>query len=251
MSKMDIIQVVVALLTIIISVIALFQANKSKQISQNANDLSEEALRDTRKEYMPVIKFTGEIKVIQKDIQELSSELTFDFFNTFNHVLSRSDEDTYWFEEKFNCICIELENIGKGISTGISINGLDIIFGDKNLYDYNLENDTDDIDQLCHLTAESENLFIMNSGDKAKINLLISDDYAEPNQLKENDLSRSDSYIEKEKYKIENLDVRITMSLFIGSLNNNRAEYSETDLTGTYVDGKITNCSFSKYEKIN
>jgi hypothetical protein len=251
MSKMDIIQVVVALLTIIISVIALFQANKSKQISQNANDLSEEALRDTRKEYMPVIKFTGKIKVIQKDIQELSSELTFDFFNTFNHVLSSSDEDTYWFEEKFNCICIELENIGKGISTGISINGLDIIFGDKNLYDYNLENDTDDIDQLCHLTAESENLFIMNSGDKAKINLLISDDYAEPNQLKENDLSRSDSYIEKEKYKIENLDVRITMSLFIGSLNNNRAEYSETDLTGTYVDGKITNCSFSKYEKIN
>ena len=64
-------------------------------------------------------------------------------------------------------------------------------------------------------------------------------------------MSRSDSYIEKEKYKIENLDVRITMSLFIGSLNNNRAEYSETDLTGTYVDGKITNCSFSKYEKIN
>lgn len=251
MSKMDIIQVVVALLTIIISVIALFQANKSKQISQNANDLSEEALRDTRKEYMPVIKFTGEIKVIQKDIQELSSELTFDFFNTFNHVLSRSDEDTYWFEEKFNCICIELENIGKGISTGISINGLDIIFGDKYLYDYNLENDTDDIDQLCHLTAESENLFIMNSGDKAKINLLISDDYAEPNQLKENDWSKSDSYIEKEKYKIENLDVTITMSLFIGSLNNNSAEYSETDLTGMYVDGKITNCSFSKYEKIN
>lgn len=251
MSKMDIIQVVVALLTIIISVIALFQANKSKQISQNANDLSEEALRDTRKEYMPVIKFTGKIKVIQKDILELSNELTFDFFNTINHVLSSRDEDTYWFEEKFNCICIELENIGKGISTGISIDGLDIIFGDKNLYDYNLENDTDDIDQLCHLTAESENLFIMNSGDKAKINLLISDDYAEPNQLKENDLSRSDSYIEKEKYKIENLDVTITMSLFIGSLNNNRAEYSETDLTGTYVDGKITNCSFSKYEKIN
>lgn len=251
MSKMDIIQVVVALLTIIISVIALFQANKSKQISQNANDLSEEALRDTRKEYMPVIKFTGEIKVIQKDIQELSSELTFDFFNTFNHVLSRSDEDTYWFEEKFNCICIELENIGKGISTGISINGLDIIFGDKYLYDYNLENGKDDLEQLCHLTGESRNLFIMNPGDKAKINLLISNDYAEPNQLKENDLSRSDSYIEKEKYKIENLDVTITMSLFIGSLNNNSAEYSETDLTGMYVDGKITNCSFSGYKKIN
>ena len=243
MSKMDIIQVVVALLTIIISVIALFQANKSKQISQKANDLSEEVLRDTQKEYMPVIQFTGKIKVIQKDIQELSNELTFDFFNTINHVLSRRDEDTYWFEEKFNCICIELENIGKGISTGISINGLDIIFGNKFLYDYNLE-------YYCHLTGKSENLFIMNSGDKAKINLLISNDYAEPNQLNEN-YSKFDSDIEKDKDKIENLDGMIKMSLFIGSLNNNSTEYSETDLTGTYVDGKITNCSFSKYEKIN
>jgi hypothetical protein len=252
MSKMDIIQVVVALLTIIISVIALFQANKSKQISQKANDLSEEVLRDTQKEYMPVIQFTGKIKVIQKDIQELSNELTFDFFNTINHVLSRRDEDTYWFEEKFNCICIELENIGKGISTGISINGLDIIFGNKFLYDYNLEDDIDedDLEYYCHLTGKSENLFIMNSGDKAKINLLISNDYAEPNQLNEN-YSKFDSDIEKDKDKIENLDGMIKMSLFIGSLNNNSTEYSETDLTGTYVDGKITNCSFSKYEKIN
>ena len=43
----------------------MFQANKSKQISQKANDLSEEVLRDTQKEYMPVIQFTGKIKVIQ------------------------------------------------------------------------------------------------------------------------------------------------------------------------------------------
>ena len=90
----------------------------------------------------------------------------------------------------------------------------------------------------------------MNSGDKAKINLLISNDYAEPNQLNEN-YSKFDSDIEKDKDKIENLDGMIKMSLFIGSLNNNSTEYSETDLTGTYVDGKITNCSFSKYEKIN
>ena len=258
MSTMDVVQVIGVISTIIISIIALFQSSKSKQIADFANGLSKEAnilslkaIWDTQKDYMPVIRLVDKFEIKKKNIFELSNEITFDFFNTINHVLSSSDGDPCCLEDEFNCICIELENIGKGISTGISINGLDIILGDKNLYDYNLENGKDDIDQLCHLTAESENLFIMNSGDKAKINLLISQDHAESNQLKKNEWSKRDSEIETYKDKIEYLEVTITMSLFIGSLNNNRAEYSETDLTGMYVDRKITNCSFSKYEKIN
>ena len=75
MSTMDIIQAIGVLLTIIISIIALFQANKSNQISKKsydlsieanqtskeANVLSFEANRDTQKEYMPVIRFADNL----------------------------------------------------------------------------------------------------------------------------------------------------------------------------------------------
>ena len=182
MSTMDIIQAIGVLLTIIISIIALFQANKSNQISKKsydlsieanqtskeANVLSFEANRDTQKEYMPVIRFADNLQVKKKDVFELSNEITFDFIDIIN------DKIGYLCLEKFKCISVTIENIGKGIVTAIAIDELMIERGNETFKNHDEEIGVV-TDELCYFSKKISKRFILNSGDKTEINFLVSD----------------------------------------------------------------------------
>lgn len=265
MSTMDVIQTIGVISTMVISIIALLQSNKSNKISKKANNLSKEAnalsdeanktskeanalsfevYRDTQKEYMPIITFAKNIEVKEKSILELTNEITFDFFNTIEQVLDNKDDfDVY---EKFKCICVTIENIGKGFVTGMSIEDLKIIFGNEILIFNDLENDLD-IKPVCYLKKKAERLFILKPDNTTEINLLVSKDFAKPEDM-EGMISLLDSEIDKKA--IEELDIMMSMSIDIGSLNKNRAEYLEENLIGTYEGGKLKCCSFEKLQKI-
>ena len=261
MSTMDIIQAIGVILTTIISIIALFQANKSNQISKKSNQISKrandlsieanqiskeanqtskeanvlsfEANRDTQKEYMPVIRFADNLQVKKKDVFELSNEITFDFIDIIN------DKIGYLCLEKFKCISVTIENIGKGIVTAIAIDELMIERGNETFKNHDEEIGVV-TDELCYFLKKISKRFILNSGDKTEINFLVSD-YEDLEDMDD------EPYNEIEK---QSNDIMLTMSFSIGSLNAEE-EYYENNLMAVYGKGRLKYSSFEKLQKKN
>lgn len=247
MSTMDVVQVIGVISTIIISIIALFQSSKSKQIADLANGLSKEAnvlslkaIWDTQKDYMPVIRLVDKFEIKEKNIFELSNEITFDFFNTISNKLGYLDCD------KFKCISVTIENVGKGIITGISIDKLRIEFGNEDFIKHDEELGVW-TEPLCDLSTKASKRFILTPSEKIEINLIISNDEEEDAVDLEGKVLE---YEENNERKIEEQDILVSMSFYIGSLNDNEEEYYEEELIGLYGNGKIKYSSFDRLSKV-
>jgi len=235
MSIADIIQSIGVLTTIIFSIIALIQSMKSKRDSNNAekiaeeaNRLSQKALDDTRKDYMPLIKFINCLKVTKKNMDILRNEITFDFDELmFN----------YYDSNEITCISVEIENIGKGIITGIKIEDFFIQEGNKVLIDTRNQGD---LETLCYIEkCQCEEKFILNTSERTIINFVITNSVMERNN---SDFEWAEDRIESFFKEYDN--IMISMSLEIQSLNDSK--YKQEHLWGTYLDEKVVCNSFEK-----
>ncbi|EES49388.1 hypothetical protein NE172_15045 [Clostridium botulinum] len=179
----DVIQSIGVITTIIFSLIALVQsllskkkskmaeerAEKANQLSNEANNLANTALNESRKDYMPLIKFVDGVEITEKDINILRNEITFDFYDAFFNT--DIDKNT------FICISTKIKNIGKGIVTGIKIQDFFIQSGNKVLIDSRSD---EPIESLCFIKkCECEQQFILDGSEETIINFIITDNIME------------------------------------------------------------------------
>lgn len=241
----DIIQSIGVFATIIFSSIALIQSlisNKRVKIAQHmaaeanrlakdANDISKKALDDSSKNYIPLIEFINDVKVVRKDIHTLRNEITFDF----DDVLFNGEHD------EIICISAEIQNVGGGIVTGIKIKEFLIQEGNEVSIDIRSQ---EELDTLCYIQeCECERKFILNTLQRTNINFIVTDSIME----REN----SDWEWAEERINIflnQYNNFMISMSLEIQSINN--SFYEENNLWGTYIDMKVSSNSFADLKLI-
>jgi hypothetical protein len=240
METKDIIQSIGVVASIIFSLIAFIQSllsNKRVKIAQHmaeeanklantANEISQKALDDSSKNYIPLIEFTNDIKVIQKDIHTLRNEITFDFDN----VLFDGESD------EITCISAEIQNVGGGIVTGIKIKEFLIQEGNEVSIDIRSQ---EELDTLCYIQeCECERKFILKALQRTNINFIVTDNVME---RENSDLKWAEERINIFLNQYNNF--MISMSLEIQSINNSL--YEENSLWGTYIGRKVSSNSFS------
>lgn len=217
---------VIPVVSILISLIAIFQARQSnnfakesKEVAKKANEISEEAkkiaidqLNDTTKDYMPIVILDKEIKCETLSIEELCSKVTFDFKNLLNAESYVDDNDYY-------PIVITIKNIGRGIICKVEINSILICEGNKNRFEKCFpDNGLNSLEWYEPCACEQE--FYLDKDQK--IYLLLSDkDY--------------NSFFNSHK------EILVMMNLVLYSIN--KSTYRQT-IWGNFSDGNIMLCSF-------
>ena len=248
METKDIIQSIGVFATIIFSLIALIQsllsnkrvkvaqqmAEEANKLANTANEISQKALNDSSKNYIPLIKFINDIKVTRKDIHTLRSEITFDF----DSVLFDGEID-----DEFTCISAEIQNIGGGIVAGIKIKEFLIQEGNEVSIDLRSQ---EELDALCYIEeCECERKFILEALEETTINFIVTNNIME---RENSDLEWAEERINifLEQYN----NFMISMSLEIQSINN--SWYEQNSLWGTYIGRNVVSNSFSEVKsKIN
>lgn len=240
----DIIQSIGVITTIIFSLIALVQsllsktkskmaeerAEKANQLSNEANNLASVALNESRKDYIPLIKFVDGVEITEKDINILRNEVTFDFYDVFFNTDINNDT--------LISISAKIKNIGNGIVTGIKIEDFFIQSGNKVLIDSRSD---EPLKSLCFIEkCECEQQFILEESEETIINFIITDNVMEMEQT--NNFDYAENRIKKFFGNYDNF--MISMSLEMQSINN--SEYQQKHLWGTYIDNKVIHNSFSE-----
>jgi len=117
---------------------------------------------------------------------------------------------------KRSATVVTIENVGKGIITGISIDKLRIEFGNEDFIKHDEELGVW-TEPLCDLSNKASKRFILTPSEKIEINLIISNDEEEDAVDLEGKVLE---YEENNEQKIEEQDILVSMSFYIGSLND-------------------------------
>ena len=259
MSTVDVIQSVGVIVTIIFSIIGIVQSKKSNELantannkadqanelSNQANDIAKEAIKDSKKDYMPLIRFVGKLEAKTKSLSTLMNENTFDFDDMLIKMLADEESQEYEQEEyeQKELVCIEatVENCGTGIIKGMMINSLFIEQGNKVMMD--VRSQKEELDCLCDIKNKFKEWFILKPKEQVVINFLISkslhfDVYNAENIYE--DLDEAQNRI-KEFFDDSN-NIIIGMSLQLESVNNTC--YNQDFLLGTALNKEIIHNSF-------
>lgn len=264
MSIVDVIQSISVVITIILSIIGIIQSGKSNKFARKANDKAdesnelskeandiarkanvlskcannnaEEALKDSKKDYMPLVRFVGGVDVVTKTIKELRNENTFDFDEIVLSCIDYDDTDMSY-SESSELVCIEanIENCGTGIIKGMRINKFFIQEGNK--ISIKIESQ-EELDNLCNIEKECEEWFVLKPEEKTKINFMISKNLSDNMQYE--DLYEAQNGINNFFNKYDN--IMIGMDLHIFSLND--TSYEQDFLIGTALNKVIVHNSF-------
>lgn len=235
------------LISAVLSVVALVQSALASKDSKRANEISEEAkkvseeanlisrndLAESEKENYAIIKFASGISLEKKDFETLCNETTLDF------------DKAFFDSELFNgdlaeapCICTEVENIGKGLVTSITVENICICSGNMVTIQWEYEGDNPSLyyRDACNVVRE----VVLEPGDKTVLNILLS-------ELNDADENNWDCIYDAINTFMELHDnIMISMHLKMTSLN--RSCY-EQDVTGVFLRKKLQSNVFADCKK--
>lgn len=234
MSMVDMIQNVCAIVSILFSIISIVQAGKANKIARESNVTAEIALKDSQKDYMPLIRFADEVKFTSKSIGTLRSEVTFDFdgwlITRFNINGNEYDEN----DELF-CVTAKLENCGEGIIKGVKIDDFFIQSGNR----VAIRSDSDEeLETLCFIKPECKEWFVLLPEETITVNFLITQNVMDREEFAEVE----EAHLHIQEFGQNNHNIMIGMDLELESVNNTC--YKQDFLAGTYLDGKVVHNSF-------
>jgi hypothetical protein len=223
----EIIQCVIAILAFLVSLWSLKQ-------SKDAEVTSQRALKDSLKDYMPLIRFSGNFDIKRKSIETLRNELTFDFYNVVTRRFTDDGKNFLEESDKLYCIEAEIENCGKGIVSGISINNFFMQEGNPIAMK---KESQDELECFCKINNKCSSWFSLLPEEKIKVNFAILD----CNKI------NTDDDIEEQINKLETFvngynNIVIGMNMKIDSINETK--YSQDYLIGTFLNKKVTLNSF-------
>lgn len=213
------------------------EAHISNEKAENANELAKKALDESRKNFMPVVRFTSKFNIVQKSIFSLRNEVTFDFNDLILDRYNSYAETIFEEEDEVVCVEVEIENCGNGIITGIQIMDFFIQSGNKVSIDVRSQ---EEVEALCHFKECScEEEFVLIPGEKIVVNFVVTKNVMDRNN---SDFLLAQDYIEEFVNKYDN--IMISMSLEITSIN--KSIYQQDYLWGTFVNQKLVHNSFAQ-----
>lgn len=214
-------------------------ANEANVIAGTANSLAEKALEDSEKDYMPYIKFVGNVTCKDKSAVELGKEVTFDICN---QIVFSEEAATVMLdfanEEEYASLTFKMQNVGKGIVTGVKIKSLLIYAGYyKELWKV-LERYNDCMGGLIFYkdNLECSQDIILCENEQTDINILIP-----ANEI-------NTDYSDNLSETIEKDDVLVIAELDIFSTNG--TVYKERALWGNFENGTAKRSAFVDVEKL-
>lgn len=247
MSIAEISGIVTSILAILFSFIGLIQSGRANKLSdeanskaEKANELSkcsnniaevanrtaEEALNDSQKDYMPLVKLVDEIKCEGKNVEELCSEITFDSdggieCNEYGEICFEEDE--------YLPICLTIKNIGKGIIKKMAVKSFLMCVENKESFEKKLDEEFDVETIFYEPDLNCEQEFTLCDNEKVDINILL------PEEKCQVDIDQLDETIEKN-------DILIIMELELFSTN--KSSYCQKSLWCTFKNGTAKLSSF-------
>ena len=208
-------------------------AEEANVLSEKANTLSQKAITESEKKFFPILKFVNGIHVVEKDYITLCNEISFDYIDD----LINYDEH---YDDKITCICFQLKNIGSGIVSKITMEGIFIQEGNPLTLDERFQGNRDTLffDDSNHKVQE----MMLCPGETVKINLLI-------NNLSSGTVKgRQDEYEKRmEEFLKNNNNVTVGIKLRLSSIN--KSSYDQDWLFGTFLNGEICLNSIGDAEK--
>lgn len=217
-------------------------ADEANKIAKDANAIAIDALKDSQKDYIPLVRFVDQFDITSKTIKTLRNENTFDFDKI---VLKKVDFNNTEYSEDDELVCVTatIENCGKGIIRGITINSLLIKEGNKVAIDNNSQ---EELDTLCFINNEEHctECFVLLPEKKTTVNFMISNNVLD--RMNENELIRADTRMKK--FKQDHDNVIIALDLKLDSINDTC--YKQDFLVGTFLAGNAVHNSFTNADII-
>ena len=153
-------------------------AGEANKIAERAENTAERALKDSQKDYMPLLTIVDEIKCENKSAEQLCKEITFDLNEVIQcnddgemYICNEEDDGT---EDDYISICLTIKNIGKGIITKMIIKSLYMCSENKENIKIMSQKDFSAETIFFEGNLECEQKFILCENGKIDINILIT-----------------------------------------------------------------------------